>query len=1080
VLANPDETHYAENMPQRRLLVSDSLQVLQQAFVTTLHTFKQVDPLAPVVVLVPHDALALHLRQLVLNAGRGLLGVSFLTWSTFARDVAEWSFLQDGWQPLPLFAARRILRQLLAEEQSENYFAPLVRQPGFARGLLTTLTDLKHAEVRPQEVRRFLEQAHLTGVYRQKIDSLYALYDGYERFLAAHALYDEEDLLTRAVQLLPARRDPTTFFLYGVTDFTSLQRRVIETAIPERDTLVFFPWRAGTAYEYTAPTLGWLTSLGFHQSSLSDPVAKKTNLAYLQRRFFESVSMWPTESPPQLDQSVRILSVPGENREAREIGRMIFDLVRERGLHFADIAVALPDPMTYGPLFRETFAEWGIPCAAMPPRALLHTQAGQAVRLLCQVLVEDFSRARVFEFLSVARPPFTELLGEHAVHAQPARWDTLSLQAGIARGANEWRERLAHLTTTVERNTTTDLDDAAATEPHILQALVLFMERFITNSQLLPAHNSWQGWAEQTLRLFTTYSAPSPLRDQVCDLFARLRQLTMLTESLSLREWSTALTEVLLTTPEVTEPDPQPGVFVSDLATVSGLPFRTVIIPGLIEGHFPHPVRQDPFLLDAERQHLAEALLCDLQQRYRQGEAERLLFTRALHSTTERLLLTYPRLDNANGYAHTPSSYFLRVVEALSGGYATLSDLMDWSETIPLTPLYQGPPQRALDTSEFHLASIEHARARENTTLLGYLPLAIPFFSQAREAMQKRLGDPRLTPFDGMIEHDATLSAVQHRLFPRGMTLSASALEMYARCPFRYFLNTVLGVMPQEDPELLLTLPPRGRGLLVHEILHTFFSRLRKENRVPLATQDPHELTRILETVARAHFATFAVTQVTGLPVVWEVEQERLLEQLGLLLSWEIEHGQDFLPVAFEAPFGINSEETTILPSGVVRLALDDESVIHLHGRIDRIDVSADAQRARILDYKSGKPARGAPVRGRFANGTALQLPLYLYAARGLRSDLQWIGADYVYINRAEQSQQPFFTEDTWAEAETELRTIVTVLVGSLRAGCFPQTPHTCQPCTFPLICSALVETRATRKQEDPRLEALRSLRNIP
>lgn len=1076
MLANPDETHYAVTMPQRRLLVSDSLQVLQQAFVSTLHAFKQVDPLALVVVLIPHDALAVHLRQLVLTPGHGMLGVSFSTWSSFARDVAEWSFMEERWQPLPLFAARRILRQLLAEDRSGNYFAPLVRQPGFARGLLTTLAELKQAEVRPQDLRRFLEQAHLTGVYRQKIDSLHALYDEYERFLDAHALYDEEDLLRRTARLLPTRRDPTTFFLYGVTDFTPLRRRVVETAIAERDALVFFPWRAGIAYEYAAPTLGWLTSLGFHQSSLSDPVEKKTNLTHLQRRFFESVSMWPTETPPQLDRSVHILSVPGENREAREIGRMIFDLVRERGFHFADIAVALPDPVTYGPLFRETFAEWGIPCAAMPPRALLHTQAGQAVMLLCQVLVEDFSRARVFEFLSVARPPFADLLGEHASHAQPARWDSLSLQAGIARGATEWRERLARLATTIEQNTTTALDDVSATEPQVLQALVLFMERFITDVQRLPARDSWTGWAEQTLRLFTTYSAPSPSRDQVCDLFTRLRQLTMLTESLSLREWSTALTEVLLTTPEVTEPDTRPGVFVSDLATVSSLPFRAVIVPGLIEGHFPHPVRQDPFLLDVERQHLAEVLLCDVQQRHRQGEAERLLFTRTLHSATERLLLTYPRLDNANGHAHTPSSYLLRVVEALSGGYATLADLIDWSETVPMTPLYQGPPRRALDASEFHLASIEHARARKDTTLLGYLPLAIPFFSQAYSALHERSHTTRLTPFDGMMEDHATRAAVQHRLFPLGMTLSASALETYARCPFRYFLNTVLGVAPQENPELLLTPQPRGRGLLAHEILHTFFLRLQAENRVPLATQDPHELTRILEAVARARFATFAVTQVTGLPVVWEVEQERLLEQLGLLLSWEIEHGQDFLPVAFEAPFGINNEETTtMLPSGVVRLALDDESVIHLRGRIDRIDVSADARRARILDYKSGKP-----VRGRFANGTALQLPLYLYAARGLRSDLQWTGADYVYINRAEQSQQPFFTEDTWAEAENALRTIVTALVGSLRAGCFPQTPHTCQPCSFPLICSALVETRAARKQEDPRLAALRSLRNTP
>src|SRR5215207_7227479 len=130
-------------MPQRRLFVSDSLVVLQNASVTALQTLKHVDPLAPVVVLTPHEALALHLQQIVLNAGQGFLGVSFCTWSTFAREVAEWSFVQDGKQPLPLFAVRRIVGQLLAEETLENYFAPLAQQPGFARGFLTTLTDLK-------------------------------------------------------------------------------------------------------------------------------------------------------------------------------------------------------------------------------------------------------------------------------------------------------------------------------------------------------------------------------------------------------------------------------------------------------------------------------------------------------------------------------------------------------------------------------------------------------------------------------------------------------------------------------------------------------------------------------------------------------------------------------------------------------------------------------------------------------------------------------------------------------------------------------------------------------------------------
>lgn len=1061
-------------MPQRRLFVSDSLVVLQNAFGTALQTLKHVDPLAPVVVLVPHEALVLHLQRTVLNAGQGFLGVSFCTWSTFAREVAEWSFVQDGKQPLPLFAGRRIVRQLLSQETSENYFAPLAQQPGFARGFLITLTDLKQAGVRPQDLRTFIDQAHLTGTYRQKIESLHALYDGYERFLNVHSLYDEEDLLERAAQILAAQHDSTTYFLYGFTDFTPQQRRVVEAAIQERDALVFFPWRAGPAYEYATPTFGWLTSLGFHQSLLSAPAEEDNNLTHLQARLFESVSLWPTETPLQPDQSVQILSVPGENREAREIGRTIFDLVRAHGLRFADIAVALPDPAPYGPLLRETFAEWNIPCTTVPQRTLLHTQAGQAVTLLCQVLAEDFPRARVFEFLSVARPPFAELLGELSIRVQPARWETFSLQARITRGAKEWRERLARLTTMMAQSTHVDLD-GAPDDVQQMQAFSLFMERFISDGELLPRRHSWCEWAEEMLRLFITYVSPFTAWEQVHELLQRLYQLTMLGNDLSFQEWCGAFAEVLATTLEEREQQAQDGVFIGDLVTVSGMPFRVVILPGLIEGRFPQTVRQDPFLLDAERQHLAEVLLCDLQQRYRQGEAERLLLTRTLHSATERLILTYPRLDPLSGRSHVPSSYLLRIVEAISGRYATLSDLEDWSETVPLSPLYNGPPQQALDASEFHLASIERARTRENATPLGYLPLAVPFFPQAHEAMQKRWGTQRLTPFDGMIEDELVRTTISQRLFSTGITLSASALETYARCPFHYFLNTVLGVVPREDPELLLTIQPRERGALLHEILRDFFSRLQYEGRVPLVTQDPQELLQVLQTVAYAHFAAFAATQVTGLSVVWEVEQERLLDQLSLLLTWEIEHGQDFLPTAFEAAFGMDSADTmTILPPGVVQFGLDDGAAIHLRGRIDRIDVSTDTQYARILDYKSGKP-----VRGRFAGGTALQLPLYLYAARRLRPDLQWMAADYIYLNRAERPHQPAFPAETWSEVEADLRAIVTVLAGGLRAGCFPQTPDTCQPCAFPLICSAMVENRAGRKRHDPRLDGWRSMRKI-
>jgi hypothetical protein len=136
--------------------------------------------------------------------------------------------------------------------------------------------------------------------------------------------------------------------------------------------------------------------------------------------------------------------------------------------------------------------------------------------------------------------------------------------------------------------------------------------------------------------------------------------------------------------------------------------------------------------------------------------------------------------------------------------------------------------------------------------------------------------------------------------------------------------------------------------------------------------------------------------------------------------------------------------------------------------------VSADLQRARLLDYKTGKP-----IRGRFAGGMALQLPLYLFAARALRPDLEWVAADYAYVSQTDKNGPPVFTADTWTESQEMLRHIITALVEGIRTGCFFASPDSCYPCPFPLICGAQVETQAARKQGDPRLDWLRRVRAV-
>ena len=59
----------------------------------------------------------------------------------------------------------------------------------------------------------------------------------------------------------------------------------------------------------------------------------------------------------------------------------------------------------------------------------------------------------------------------------------------------------------------------------------------------------------------------------------------------------------------------------------------------------------------------------------------------------------------------------------------------------------------------------------------------------------------------------------------------------------------------------------------------------------------------------------------------------------------------------------------------------DSGTAIHIGGSIDRLDLAGDETDARVTDYKSGKPPRGAP---QLKGGAELQRCLYAYALKPL------------------------------------------------------------------------------------------------
>ncbi len=1085
--------HKQRGMSQKRVFLSDSLAILQEALIAAVQTLKAADPLTSLTIIVPSDIIGSQLSIAIARAGDGHIGLRFTTLTDYAVRLTETRLRREGRRRVSAGLVPLLVKYLLLE-RGQAGFQELARQPRFPQFLSETLADLKQAGVQPHHLHVWYTRISPRDIlYREKVRHLLDLYTSYETYLDARGLVDDASLF--AVQTPAAMRDGP-LLVYGGLEYTPQQRRFLEPIFTDGDTLAFLPWRPGSAYEAVTPTLSWLNGLGFQSSPLARQQTPSCSLSQVQTRLFERAGEPPQRPISTLpDASLHIISAPDQTQEVREITRTIFSLVREQDYTFDEIGVLLTEPNIYGPLLLETLSRLGIPCTFVWEQPLLATRQGKAAQALCHLLSENCPRQRLFTFLRLARPPFQDLIGGAVSEAHIAEWEALCLEAGIGRGGQEWRGRLAAL----EARHQNAWGGSPGQRASALRLLIRFMDRLLADVRTVQGQQTWEGWLTHFLRMYgdyvsgTWWSDGEPGREgadeQGLNLEGPLRHLApLLVETTRPEEWVEVVLTCLSWGKARLRKTHTTGVLLGDMTQAAGLRFRAVIIPGLAQESGVRLPAQDPVLSDAERQHLAEVLTMDVPARRQAVERQQLLFMLATQSAQEVLCLTYPR--TVQGSARPPATLLLQTVSVLCGRQATLADLQHRSRWVSAAGGYAQSIQQAVDALEFHLAyafTRAHHLKRDASAQAVRLGLqTLPFFVPAAQAMVQRGEHPHLTAFDGCMQAESVKNALRQHLFPQGVCLSASSMETYARCPFRYFLETVLALKPWEEPERILALLPRDRGVLVHAILYEFFSRLQQRNQLPLSVQRSDDEQQLLTQIAGEQFAAFAQTRPVGAALIWELEREHLLRHLHAFLQRERQTAHSFCPAAFETFFGIGTEETGwggreskrtsnpqfLIPGIPVPFRLDTGEEIQLRGRIDRIDVSAERNQARILDYKTGR----IPTRG-FTGGTTLQLALYLYAAQYLRPDLAWVGAEYTSVDGTARPDKKSLTPETQATTLATLRTIITRLAEGITAGLFFPTPEACQSCAFPEICPPHGSEWAAQKLQDPHTTAWRWVR---
>ena len=772
------------------------------------------------------------------------------------------------------------------------------------------------------------------------------------------------DWLAKSVPVQsPITDHQSPIFLYGFYDLNTVQKKLVEQLAPAA---IFFP---ATAHDdYSRPLLNWFQSIGYSCAvTLSEAKGLATAIDSEFLRFAQD------------DKQVSIVSCPGEAAEVREAIRAIGDyLAQNPDKTFADCAILCRSRDQYDAILRDTLPALGVRAFFRGGRPLSEHPDARLFLLLLEAIRSDFSRAAVLEL---------------ACHLGPhSQWDAESVRLGIVGGQAQWEARLE------------------------AGAFADFVRQVVTAGAALPAQGAWPVMISAALAAFHQFGGRHPA---VTAAIQSLAELEIVESPVSRDTFAEFCQQVLDSTPEQPEKFRGGGVFVSDVMGARGLSFDFVVVLGLVEKSFPRLVREDPLLLDEER----EQVSVDLPLKRRGHDEERLLFDLACGVARTQLVLSYPRLDAGTARPRLPSVLLLEATGAKD------------FQSLPCrqTP---SPDARAVDEREFDLAALARlAKAEE------YLAGISPLIASGVAGERHRWRDEGLTRYDGLLECSAAHALLRERFDLEKLVSSATALENFFGCPFYYFQKQILRVQKWEEPEAAIVIAAADLGSLYHAILEDYF---RSGGALPA--------------VIEKHFQQFERDGVTGYPTVWEIKKEIIRQELTAFASREARRlGTDWVPSDFEKAF----ENLLVAPP------------VRLRGKIDRIDRSADGRRARVLDYKTGKLPAGLREDS-LAGGEALQLPLYLLAAEQLLPGVTVEAASYYYFTLRGGYRDIGFSRAALAACRTELNQLLQVAADMIRAGVFAQnaTQDNCRNCDYRPICGNGVLKLAERKAGDARLSA--------
>jgi len=1042
-----------------------------------------------ILVLAPTRAAA---HELALTAfERGCQGIHALTITQLAAHLAARSLAEAKLAPISQLGTEALANRIVhaARQANElNYFAPVAQTPGFPRAAAKTIAELRLEGV---------NVSHLAAAGQPGAD-LARMMKRYENELEARSLADLSILLQLAAEETAGgshRFAGLPLVLLGLTIESLSHEKLLATLVEKSPDVL----AAGiTDDDRAVPTLERI--IGASAQNVDTKESRST---------LDRVRTWlfSPEQPPQAPPDAELLfSAPGESLECVEMARRIRKLAKQ-GTPFDHVAILLRNVEQYQPLVQEAMRRAAIPTyfsrgAARPD------PAGRAFLALLACAADNCSASRFAEYLSLGQlppvdesgapvkrpqtwvPPDDEVFSnfqsaqpgsetpptqaesaDEFTLAVPIGWEKLLVDAAVIGGHDRWARRLRGLRAEFQAQLR-DLDkEDESHRPHIerrieqLTRLEHFALPLIDMLGSLPKQAHWGEWLERLTEL-----ASMALRHPESAL-AVLSELEPMAEvgPASLDEVYDVLSEKMGTLRTDPAKRRYGQVFVGSIDEARGRAFDVVFLPGLAEGLFPRRAIEDPLLLDQYR----ENPKLELDTKQHKTARERMLLRSAAAAATDRLVVSYPRMDVTQARARVPSFYALEVVRAAEGRLPSLREFEKRAaKSAPSRLEWPAPadPEAAIDDAEYDLASLRLARTKGSGR---YLMEVNPHLAQSLRTRWMRW-ENRWSVADGIVNADDATRKVLATHLLSARSYSPSALQHFAACPYRFLLQAIFQFRPREAPVPLEQMDPLTRGALFHAVQFELFRTLQEAD---LLAVTPGRLEKVLDIADRLLdrvAARFEDDLAPAIPRVWKSEVEDLRIDLRGWIKQVGDAQYDWRPIHFELAFGLPHDEHRD-PQSVKQEAVI-LSGIRLRGSIDLVERHATRNVLRVTDHKTGKAPASRP---QYVGGGAILQPLlYALAAEQLLAQPVESGGLFFCTQRGDFSQVTIPLDN---QSRDRLTRVLETIGGAIEEGFLPAAPQpgACGLCDYRPVCGPYEEQRAKRKQPD-RLDALVQVRNLP